>query len=157
MTDGPAVLSRLVGRWTGRGEGTWPSFGLFTYSEEMTFEDGGGGADFSFLAFAEHAWDPDSGRTFHRERGFWTADGASVSVVLAHPVGVTEIAEGTIDGGGIELAAARIERASHGLEVTAYRRRYTVDGDALIYEQFLATDPGQDPVRHAWAELKRKV
>jgi len=157
MADGiPAELSHLVGRWAGRGEGTWPSSGPFTYSEEMTFEDGGGGPDFSFLTFAEHAWDPNSGRTFHRERGFWTADGASVSVVLAHPIGVTEIAEGTIDGRGIELAAMRIERASNGLEVTGYRRRYTVDGDVLIYEQSLATDPGHEPVRHVWAELSRQ-
>ncbi len=156
MTSGiPPELSHVVGRWSGHGEGTWPSSGPFSYAEEMIFEDGGGGADFAFLSFAEHAWDPDSGTTLHRERGFWTADGSSVSVVLAHPIGVTEVAEGTIDGSDIQLTATRIERTSNGLEVTGYRRRYTFDGNGLIYEQFLATVPGQDPVRHVWATLKR--
>ena len=151
----PSELSHLVGRWTGSGEGTWPSSGPFVYAEEMIFQDGGGGADFAFLSFAEHAWDPDSGTTLHRERGFWAADGTSVSVVLAHPIGVSEVAEGTIEGRDIDLTATRIERTSKGLEVTGYRRRYTAEGDALIYEQFLATVPGQEPARHIWAELRR--
>ena len=155
MSGVPETLAFLVGEWSGQGDGTWPSSGPFSFREQMSFEDGGGGPDFAFLAFAQHAWDPESGDTFHRERGFWTAEGSSVAVTLAHPIGVTEVAEGTIEDGVLSLKATRLTRAASGLPVTAYERRYEISDDKLTYEQFLATEEGTDPILHVWAELTR--
>jgi hypothetical protein len=121
----------------------------------MVFEDGGGGPDFPFIAYEERAWDPVSGLTLHSERGFWVAEGSAVSASLSHPIGVNEIAEGRLDGDAIELSATRLERTASGLVVTGYRRRYSVDGDRLSYEQFLATERDREPALHVWASLKR--
>ncbi len=106
----------------------------------MTFELGGGGDDFPFITYAERAWDPGSGETMHSERGMWRAhDDGAIDVTLAHPIGVTEIAEGTADGGAIRLASTRIQIAERGLPVAGLRREYDVDGERLAYRIHLAT------------------
>ncbi len=106
----------------------------------MTFELGGGGDDFPFITYAERAWDPGSGETMHSEHGMWRAhDDGAIDVTLAHPIGVTEIAEGTADGGAIRLASNDQEQRPGADAVLDLRREYDVDGDRLAYRIHLAT------------------
>jgi hypothetical protein len=71
----------------------------------------------------------------HFERGFLRpgAGPDDVELVLAHPIGVTEITHGRLDGGDLRLSAgdATIGRSATGSDVRGLERRYHVDGDAL--------------------------
>lgn len=153
-TDGLDPIRALLGTWRGRGRGVLRG-DHFDYLEEMTFEPGGGGADFAFIAFAQRAWDENSSETMHMERGMWRAheDGA-VDVTLAHPIGVTEIAEGTVDGGAIRLTSARLQIGSRGDPVATLRREYHVAGDELTYRIHLAT-PDVPLFEHLIGTLRR--
>ena len=79
-----------------------------------------------------------------------------VELVLAHPIGVTEIAHGRLDDGDLRLSAgdATIGRSATGSDVRGLERRYRVDGDALTYELDMAT--GATPMTlHLAASLRR--
>jgi hypothetical protein len=146
----------LIGTWRGGGGGTWPTSGEFSYEEEIVFESGHGGDDFQHLAYRERAWNAETGETIHAERGFWRFhEGGGVDVTLAHPIGVTEIAEGHVDAAGtITLVSERIGVGDRGLRVTGLRRTYRVDGDGLEYAIDLATDE-VELARHLEGRLKR--
>jgi hypothetical protein len=44
-----------------------------------------------------------------------------------------------VSGGVVELRSAFVARAARGLPVTRYDRRYEVDGDTMVYEQWMGT------------------
>lgn len=147
----------LLGTWRGKGEGTWPSSGDFTYEEEMTFELGGGGDEFGFITYSERAWNPapdGGGETLHAERGFWMLEDGLLTVALAHPIAVTEISEGSVSAGVIELEAKRLVHGTNGLPVTAYRRRYVFASGAMTYEQQMAAGDAE-LTTHLRASLRR--
>jgi hypothetical protein len=146
-------LAFLLGRWRGRGEGCWPTVGRFEYEEEMSFEPGGAGEDFPFFTYRERAWNPEEGTVLHSEQGFWTLEGGVVAVTLAHPIGVTEIGEGSVNGGEIRLASSRIAQASTGLPVTGLLRTYRADDGELTYEISMSTDD-VPMTRHLAATLR---
>jgi hypothetical protein len=152
MDDG----TDLLGTWRGRGKGSWPTSDDFSYEEEMVFEPGHGGDDFEFLAYRERAWNAETGETIHAERGFWRFhEDGGVDVTLAHPIGVTEIAEGHVDAAGtITLVSERIGVGGKGLPVTGLRRVYRRDGDRLRYEIDLASEE-VGMTRHLDGELAR--
>jgi hypothetical protein len=148
-------LEPLLGTWRGSGEGTWPTSGPFRYDEEIVFEDGGGGEDFAFVAYRERAWDPGTGTTMHAERGFWRVhDGGHVDVTFAHPIGVTEIAEGSFDGSTLGLVSHRIGRSENGLPVVGLSRVYQLEEGRLSYEIDLATND-VPMMQHLHARLER--
>jgi hypothetical protein len=129
-------LAFLLGAWKGEGEGDWPNSGSFRYGEEMTFEHVGE----PFLLYAQRSWDPDDGSPIHFERGFFRPAGpARVEVVLAHPLGVVEVADGTVSGNVIAVASTAVTNTARGTPVRELRRRIEVDGDALRYELSMAT------------------
>lgn len=73
---------------------------------------------------------------------------------LAHPIGLTEIAEGTLDGTTFELTSTGVGRTNTGLGTTAVIRGYRVDGDVMRYRTDVATD--ETPMAlHLEAELHR--
>ncbi|MEX0755631.1 MAG: FABP family protein [Actinomycetota bacterium] len=152
--DGLDPIRGLLGSWRGHGQVVFRGE-TFHYAEEMTFELGGGRADFPFVAFAQRAWDEDSGETMHMERGMWRVhEGGTVDVTLAHPIGVTEIAEGTVRGGAIRLTSVRIQVGERGLPVTSLRRDYDLDHEELRYHIQLAT--GDIPLfEHLVGTLRR--
>jgi hypothetical protein len=81
-----------------------------------------------------------------------------VELVLAHPIGVTEVAHGRVDDGDIRLRGEElaIGRAATGLDVRGLERRYRVDGEALSYEIDMAT--GTTPMTlHLTADLRRNA
>ena len=68
----------------------------------------------------EHAVD---GRILHGESGYRRVpEPGRIELVIAHPTGVVEIAEGTLDGVCVSVASTRIGRTGSAKEVTAIER-----------------------------------
>ena len=130
-----AELAFLLGTWRGEGEGEWPGAEPFTYGEELSFEHVGD----AFLVYAQRSWSLAGEEPIHLERGFVRSVGdGRVDLVLAHPIGVAEVAEGTVGDGVLEVASTSISLSGTGSEVTDLRRRLEVDGDVLTYELHMA-------------------
>lgn len=93
---------------------------------------------------------------FHFERGFLRAPRpGTVELALARPFGLTEVAEGTLDGTALELRSLSVGRAGTGSPVSALMRRYRVDGDTLAYELDMAMDETA-MARHLVGSLRRE-
>jgi hypothetical protein len=146
-------LALLLGTWRGEGEGEYPTIDPFRYGEEMVFEDVGD----TFLLYRQASWLLDDERTpLHFERGFLRigAEPGSLELALAHPLGLTEVSEGRIDGSDLFFTSDTIGRTRTGSAVSGLERRYHVDGDRLTYELDMAMD--EIPMtRHLAAELRR--
>ena len=130
------ALAFLLGTWRGKGEGVWGTGDAFTFGEELSFEHDGE----PYLLYRERSWDLDDDAPIHLERGFLrpTPEGR-VDLVLAHPLGVAEVAEGLVDGPTVSVSSTAITLTSTGSPVTDLRRRIHVDGDILTYELHMAT------------------
>lgn len=162
LVVGPLVgavkpLSCLLGTWRGAGHGEFPTIEAFEYGEQMIFEHVGDG----FLLSSQQSWLTLDGSPLHFERGFWRPGSAAdeVELTLAHPLGLTEVAEGTIETGDdgvttIELASVEVGRTRTGMDVVALERRYRVGRAVLRYEIDMRT--GATPLtRHLTGELRR--
>jgi hypothetical protein len=151
VRDEIAPIAFLIGRWTGEGDGAYPTTEPFRYREEIEVEDVGD----AFLLYGQRSWAIGSHALLHAERGVLRAVGEGrVDLTLAHPIGVAEVSEGTVSGTALELRSTAVPRSSTGSPVAALARRYRVDGDELSYEVDLALDhvPG---TLHVWATLAR--
>ncbi len=125
----------LLGTWRGEGEGDWPGAEPFTYGEELSVEHVGD----DYLVYAQRSWSLAGGEAIHLERGFFRPAGPRrVELVLAHPIGVTEVAEGTIGDGVLEVTSTAIGLTSTAKPVTELCRRIEVAGDALSCELWMA-------------------
>ena len=145
------ALAFLLGTWRGEGEGEWPRGEPFRYGEEMTFEHVGE----PFLMYSQRSWSPEDEGPIHFERGFLRPGAPGrVELVLAHPIGMTEVAEGTIEGQLIEVVSSAVSLTSTASPVTELRRRIEVQGDVLSYELHMAM---RDIAltSHVWARLTR--
>jgi hypothetical protein len=129
-------MSFLLGTWRGEGEGVYPGIEPFRYREELSFDDVGD----AFLLVTESSWSPD-GEPLHFERGTVRPVGdGTVDLALAHPIGVAEVAEGTLDGSTLIFRSTGIVRTATGSPVTEIERRYRLVDGALEYELDMATD-----------------
>ena len=130
-----AKLGFLIGTWTGEGEGEWPRGEPFDYSEELTFEQVGE----PYLLYSQRSWSPDDREPINFERGFLRPGGPGrVELVLAHPLGIAEIAEGTLEDQTIEVATSAVSLTSTASAVTDLRRRIEVRDGVLSYELHMA-------------------
>jgi hypothetical protein len=145
-----APLAFLLGSWSGTGEGTYPTTSPFRFREEMRFEHVGE----PYLLYAQWSWTED-GSPSHFERGIVRpVHPGRIEFALAHPIGVTEISEGTIDDTSIESRSTSIGRSANGDPVTGIARRYRVEGDALTYELDMEME-GTPMTFHVRGELRR--
>jgi len=97
----------------------------------------------------------EDGAPLHFERGFLRPGGAGrVEIVLAHPLGIAEVAEGTVDGTTIDAASTEVVKTSTGSPVTVLQRRIEVRDDRLTYELHMAMHEVA-VMRHLRAELVR--
>jgi THAP4-like, heme-binding beta-barrel domain len=144
-------LAFLLGRWRGEGNGDWPGAGPFRYGEEMTFEHVGD----PFLLYAQRSWRLEDGEPLHFERGFLRpAEEGRIELTLAHPLGIVEVAEGSIREAVIDVSSTALALTSTGSPVTELRRRIEVRGDTMAYELSMAMR--EVPLtRHLKGELRR--
>jgi hypothetical protein len=146
-----AELAFLLGDWSGTGEGVWPPGERFDYAEDVTFEFVGD----PFLLYAQRSWSLDDGSPIHFERGFLRPAGPGiVELLLAHPIGITEVAVGTVDEGLIELSSTRRLARADGQPVTELRRRIQGRDDELSFELQMATE-GVELQWHVGSKLTR--
>jgi hypothetical protein len=143
-------LAPLLGTWHGRGEGSFPGMGSFPYEEELRLEEVG-----PSLAYFQRAWDPASGQVLHAEVGIWRPGEGGTVVATISQARRTEVAEGTMADGRVELASTATAAARGAMPVTATRRWYAVSGDELTYELAMATGDMAEPVRHLAGTLRR--
>jgi THAP4-like, heme-binding beta-barrel domain len=156
LHPGIAVLAPLLGTWTGRGTGEYPTIAPFGYLEEVTF----GHVGKPFLAYSQRTRATDDGRPLHAETGYLRVPSPGrIELILAHPTGITEILEGTLATSGpaieLELSATAIGRSASAKEVTALGRSFRIDGDELTYTVRMGA-VGQPLQHHLAATLNRK-
>lgn len=146
-----APLAGLVGTWSGRGHGDYPTIEAFEYDETVTFAHTGK----PFLTYQQSTRAPEDGRSLHAETGYWRLPAPDrVEVVLAHPTGITEVQEGSFDGRRLRLTSTAVARTATAKEVQALARDLELDGDVLRYELRMAA-VGHPMTWHLRAELHR--
>jgi hypothetical protein len=149
-------LAFLLGTWEGGGRGEYPTIDPFDYDEEIVIEHVGD----PFLLYKESSWLTSDHSPLHFERGFIRpGDGRDeVELCLAHPLGLTEIAHGSLDGRTIELSTGHdgaIGRTRSASVVTELARRYRVEADILTYELFMEME-GTPMALHLRGTLRRR-
>jgi hypothetical protein len=141
----------LLGTWRGRGKGLYPTIESFEYEEEIRFTHLGK----PFLAYSQSTRSLEDGRPLHGELGFWRPQkGGALEIVLAHPFGVAEILEGTVEGPKIDVRSTSLESTTSAKALQRTSRTFEVDGDVLVYAMSMET-AGQKMQGHLTAELHR--
>ena len=149
-----ATLAPLLGAWTGRGNGEYPTIEPFGYLEEVSFTHNGK----PFLIYTQRTRS-ESGTPLHAEAGYLRMPASGrVELVLAHPSGITEIDEGTVaqtgDGLVIDVRSTSIGLTSSAKDVVALTRSICVTGAELTYSVAMAA-VGQPLQHHLAATLHR--
>ncbi|WP_328580782.1 FABP family protein [Streptomyces sp. NBC_00370] len=152
-----APVTGLLGTWTGRGHGGYPTLAdEFSYGQEVTFSHDGR----PFLHYEARAWLLDANdsplRPSARESGWWRLqpDGR-VEALITQPTGIAEIATGHADAGAVDLTTHEVALTPTAKKVNATRRRYHLtDDDTLHFTHDLAA-LGQPLQHHLSAQLRR--
>ncbi|MEU7008820.1 FABP family protein [Streptomyces sp. NPDC046332] len=152
-----APVTGLLGTWSGRGRGGYPTLDEeFTYEQEVTFSHDGR----PFLHYEARAWLLDADgtplRPSARESGWWRIQPEGrVEALVTQPTGIAEILVGRADAGTVDLATHTVALAPTAKQVEATRRRYTVvDEDTLDFVHDLAA-VGQPLQHHLSVRLRR--
>ena len=149
-------LRPLLGTWSGRGHGEYPTIESFDYQEEITFAHVGK----PFVSYVQRTKLESTGLPSHTEAGYLRAVGDDeYEFVISSPTGLVEIDRATVSPGApfsIEVTATAVHRTPRAKPVTGLVRRITVDGDVLRYDFSMAA-MGHPLTHHLRAELRRSI
>lgn len=148
-----APVAALLGTWRGDGAGEYPTIEDFTYTDEVVFTDVGK----PFLHYVQRSWSPD-GTPMHTETGYLRIPVVGTAeMILAQPMGQTELAEGTVVAEADRLVLelkARVSSSATAKQVDATTRRYELTGDRLV-TSFAMAAVGVPMTHHLSSELRR--
>jgi THAP4-like, heme-binding beta-barrel domain len=151
LDPGLEPVAFLLGTWAGEGKGEYPTIQPFDYREEVRFWHVGK----PFLLYSQRTWSLVTGGPLHGEMGYWRPVGdGRIEIVLAHPTGVVEIQEGTVQGSRVTVASTLVGRTGTAKDVSGLERTFEVRGDVLAYDLRMAA-VGQLITHHLSAELRR--
>lgn len=150
-------FAALLGTWAGEGEGHYPTIEPFAYREEITFV--AGPVTKPFLAYRQGTVRLDTGLPAHAESGYLRGvGGGRAELVMAHPTGIAELAEGeataTDDGLVLHLVTTTVAGTTTAKDVRQVERTFTLTGDVLRYDLAMAA-VGQPHQHHLTATLHR--
>ncbi len=154
-------LRGLVGNWSGRGHGEYPTIDPFDYEETVTFGHNGK----PFLVYVQRTFDPGSGRPMHTETGYVRLPSpGTVELVVAQPTGIVEVAEGRLTpgngeptapaSGSVRLHSTSTAKTTTAKTVDAVERGLDWDGDGLVTTLRMAA-VGTPMTHHLRSELVR--
>ena len=155
------ALRRLVGTWTGTGQGRFPTIDPFRFAETLRFAIREGGPELfyeqrtSLLSEGEDDGDPS-----HWESGFLIVqEDGSIDLLNAQASGRTEVLTGRLSNlgeAGFELELTSTSHANDA-RMVATTRTYRLDGDSLSYEIQMATDRVPERQHHIATTLVRSA
>eukprot|EP00164_Ancoracysta_twista_P002884 GFYU01003838.1.p1 GENE.GFYU01003838.1~~GFYU01003838.1.p1 ORF type:complete len:177 (-),score=35.18 GFYU01003838.1:64-552(-) len=151
----------LVGEWSGKGQGHYPTINPFAYNEVVTFAAPNPAKP--ILVYTQKTKHAEKGVPMHSEMGYlrFHPESDKVSLALTHVTGITEMQEGeavTTDGKTvITLTSTNIGRGSMCKDpaVTNVRRVIEISGDTLHYYIDMATTTTKEITRHLEATLQK--
>lgn len=146
-----ARIGFLLGTWQGAGKGEYPTIDPFAYGEEVRFTHNGK----PLLIYTQRTWHPEKKHPMHGEAGYFRPlENGGIEIVVAHPTGIVEIQEGTLEGTTIRTTSTVVGKTTTAKDVTQLERTFEVDGDVLRYEVRMAA-MGLPLQHHLGAELRR--
>lgn len=150
-------LRSLLGTWSGRGRGSYPTIETFDYAETVVF----GHVGKPFLTYSQRTTHAVEGHGLHVETGYLRrgAGGAGAELMVAHPTGLVEVSEGTLTIGSdgrlaFELRSSTVAGSAGAKSVVGVERDIVIEGDVLRYVLRMAA-VGYPMTHHLEATLER--
>lgn len=138
-----AELARFAGRWTGNGEGHYPTIESFSYREEIEFTPSGK----PFLAYRSRTWNAATGQPMHTECGYLRrTPSGSAELLVSQPIGLNEIYRARCENSTLDFTTESLAVSPEAKPVREIRRRFVLDGQTLSYDMWMAH--AETPLTH---------
>ncbi len=154
-------LRALLGKWSGRGRGGFPTIDAFEYDEHLVFEAN----DVEpLLHYEQRTWDTthrsDHAEPLHWESGFIRpTDTGCIEIFNAQNGGRVEVLRGRLaapdDRGDTPLMSLTSVIVAHDERIVSTARQYDLRDDVLSYRMEMATRTTPDLTMHLEATLYR--
>lgn len=145
----------LLGKWSGRGRGRYPTIDSFEYEEELRFVQD---SERALIHYEQMTHLAGNGQPEHWESGFIRVlDNGSVELSNSQNSGRVEVLSGAItaqDSFCLELSSVHFGNDPRMVQT---HRKYVVIDDQLNYQIAMATNTTEKPLlqNHLKAELQR--